>query len=101
MVCAPCNTIVHENNGEMSMSDPALFQPKATLLPIGLVAVFAIATASWGLGFVEQVLQRGGVPSSNTATSSRCNVLFRSRRYEFIPASPSFTVSNCPYNWGQ
>ena len=103
MVHAPCNAIVYEDNGEMSMSDPALFQPKAPLLPIGLVVVFATATAaaSWGLGLVGQVLQRGDVSSSNTATSSRCNVLFRSRRYEFIPASPSFTVSNCPYNWGR
>lgn len=34
----------------MSMSDPALFQSKAPLLPIGLVIVFATATtaASWG-----------------------------------------------------
>gem|GEM_PF-1993276 len=76
VVHAPCNAIVHEDNGEMSMSDPALFQPKAPLLPISLVVVFAtaIATASWGLGFVGQVLQRGGAPSSNTATSRRCKV---------------------------
>ena len=76
VVHAPCNAIVYEDNGEMSMSDPALFQPKAPLLPISLVVVFAtaIATASWGLGFVGQVLQRGGVPSSNTATSRRCKV---------------------------
>ena len=56
MVHAPCNAIVYEDNGEMSMSmsDPALFQPKAPLLPIGLVVVFATATAaaSWGLGLV-------------------------------------------------
>lgn len=52
MVHAPCNAIVHEDNGEMSMSDPALFQSKAPLLPIGLVIVFATATtaASWGVG---------------------------------------------------
>ncbi|RGY42089.1 hypothetical protein DXA37_05585 [Bifidobacterium pseudocatenulatum] len=64
VVHAPCNAIVHEDNGEMSMSDPALFQPKAPLLPIGLVAVFVTATAaaSWGLGLVGRCFNATAYP---------------------------------------
>ena len=60
VVHTPCNAIVQATNGEMSMSNPALFQPKAPLLPIGLVVAFATAVAQLGLGFVGQVLQRAG-----------------------------------------
>ena len=48
VVHVPCNAIVQATNGEMSMSDPVLFQPNALLLPIGLVVAFATAVANWG-----------------------------------------------------
>lgn len=66
VVHAPCNAIVQATNGEMSMSDPALFQPNAPLLPIGLVVAFATAVANWGWASSGKCLNVPAVSMSNT-----------------------------------
>ena len=66
VIHAPCKAIVQATSGEMSMSDPLLFQPNAPLLPMGRVVAFATALPNCGWSASGRWCRVPAVSMSNT-----------------------------------